>query len=109
MSTTASGTVRAGPACARSDHELPERSVRDLGRPHIACLDRPAQYPDQGLSKLRPVVRDRLPTTQPVYGLTSTCPGLVFCSYGSTRCSCLQTGTPWICGLGVFLGPPTGP
>jgi hypothetical protein len=52
------------------------------------------------------------PTTQPAYSLTNACPGtLTFCSYGSTPCSCLQSGTPWVCGLGILwlsFGNPTG-
>jgi hypothetical protein len=45
----------------------------------------------------------RCPTTQPAYGLTDPCPGPTYCTYGSTRCSCLTSGTPWVCGLAGFV------
>jgi hypothetical protein len=43
------------------------------------------------------------PASQPPYSLTDSCPGVGFCSYDSTRCSCWSSGDPWICGLGGFL------
>jgi hypothetical protein len=42
------------------------------------------------------------PATEPAYGLSSACSGAALCSYGSTRCTCSQTGTPWVCGLAVL-------
>ena len=43
------------------------------------------------------------PKTNPAYGVSNVCPGVTFCSYDSTRCSCLEAGTPWVCGLGGFF------
>jgi hypothetical protein len=43
------------------------------------------------------------PPTQPSYDLAGTCPGLSFCTYGTTHCSCMTTGTPWLCGFAAVL------
>jgi hypothetical protein len=43
------------------------------------------------------------PASQPPYSLTNACPGVAFCNYDSTRCTCWSLGDPWICGLGGFL------
>jgi hypothetical protein len=41
------------------------------------------------------------PATQPTYDLSRPCSALAYCSYDSTRCTCLDSA-PWICGLAVF-------
>jgi hypothetical protein len=42
------------------------------------------------------------PASQPAYSLNNTCSGIALCSYGSTRCTCSGTGTPWVCGVGIL-------
>jgi hypothetical protein len=37
------------------------------------------------------------PASQPPYDLNAGCPGTAICTYGSTHCACMQTGTPWVC------------
>jgi hypothetical protein len=69
--------------------------------PHMTCVCMPY---DGGLSWTC-MQSSACPATQPAYDLTNSCQGLALCTYDSTRCSCQTMGTPWVCGIGVFLLP----
>jgi hypothetical protein len=69
---------------------------------HMVCLC--TGNPDAGTGSTWTCMQlGACPMAQPAYSLTNLCPGVGYCSYGSTYCSCLTSSTPWICGLGAFM------
>jgi hypothetical protein len=63
---------------------------------HMGCICGVVGELDGGSSTWTCIQWAACPATQPAYP-ASTCAGVALCSYGSTLCTCSQSGSPWVC------------
>ena len=94
MCIGASGCPTSAPITGNACNNLTGQACDYPGSPHLACAC--TANADAGTGSTWTCIASAVcPATQPAY--PTTCDGAAICSYGNTKCACVQAGTYWLC------------